>query len=189
MNPAAPHDPGTRPIAYPAGVVPRAVYGGANDCYRYSLELRWDTTRPAMMALMMNPSAAGHEGSDRTVNRVIGFARHWGYGTLWIANSAAYRATFQDTLDQVDDPIGPDNEAALRSMAAASAFILAAYGSPKAKSLHGAGLRWARMLAAAGHRLHVLRLGKDGSPGHPLYIPGDAVPVEWRPSGVEGEGG
>ena len=163
MNPAAPHDPGTRPIAYPAGVVPRAVYGGANDCYRYSLELRWDTTRPAMMALMMNPSAAGHEGSDRTVNRVIGFARHWGYGTLWIA--------------------------ALRSMAAASAFILAAYGSPKAKSLHGAGLRWARMLAAAGHRLHVLRLGKDGSPGHPLYIPGDAVPVEWRPSGVEGEGG
>ena len=134
-----------------------------------------------MMALMMNPSAAGHEGSDRTVNRTIGFARTWGYGTLWIANSAAYRATFQETLDTVDDPIGPDTETALRNMAAASSFILAAYGSPKAKSLHGTGLYWAHMLINLGHRLHALRLSKDGAPGHPLYIPANTVPFEWRP--------
>ena len=180
MNPAI-HNPGTKPIAYPPGVVARAVYGGPNDCYRYSLELTWDTTRPAMMALMMNPSAAGHEGSDRTVNRTIGFARTWGYGTLWIANSAAYRATFQETLDTVDDPIGPDNETALRSMAARAAFILVGYGSPKAKSIAGAGLHAARMLATAGYRLHALRLSKDGAPGHPLYIAADTVPFEWKP--------
>ena len=175
------HNPGTKPIADPAGVAARAVYGGPNNCYRYSLELTWDTTRPAMMALMMNPSAAGHEGSDRTVNRTIGFARTWGYGTLWIANSAAYRATFQETLDTVDDPIGPDTETALRNMAAASSFILAAYGSPKAKSLHGTGLHWAHMLTNLGHRLHALRLSKDGAPGHPLYIPANTMPFEWRP--------
>jgi len=175
------HNPGTKPIAYPAGVAARAVYGGPNNCYRYSLELTWDTSRPAMMALMMNPSAAGHEGSDRTVNRTIGFARTWGYGTLWIANSAAYRATFQETLDTVDDPIGPDTETALRNMAAASSFILAAYGSPKAKSLHGTGLHWAHMLTNLGHRLHALRLSKDGAPGHPLYIPANTMPFEWRP--------
>ena len=176
-----PHDPGTKPIAYPPGVVPHAIYGGPNNCYRYSLRLTWDASRPAMMALMMNPSAAGHEGSDRTVNRAIDFARRWGHGTLYVANSAAYRATFQETLDTVDDPIGPDNEAALREMAEASTFILAAYGSPKARALHGAGLRWARMLASLGHRLHVLRLGKDGSPGHPLYIAAETVPFEWKP--------
>ena len=175
------HDPGTRPIPYPAGVVPEAAYGGPNDCYRYRLKLTWDGSRPAMMALMMNPSAAGHEGSDRTVNRAIGFAMRWGYGTLFVANSAAYRATFQETLDRVDDPIGPDNAAALRDMAARAAFILAGYGCPKAKSMQGAGLLAARMLAAEGHKLHVLRLGKDGSPGHPLYIAADTVPFEWRP--------
>ena len=175
------HDPGTKPIAYPAGVVPEAEYGGANDCYRYRLTLTWDNARPAMMALMMNPSAAGHEGSDRTVNRAIGFAQRWGYGVLHVANSAAYRATFQETLDTVDDPIGPGNPAALRAMAARSAFILAAYGSPKARKLHGVGLAMARILAGLGHRLHVLRLSKDGSPGHPLYIAADTVPIVWTP--------
>ncbi len=175
------HNPGTKPIAYPAGVVPEAVYGGPNNCYRYSLKLTWDPARPAMMALMMNPSAAGHEGSDRTVNRAIDFARRWGHGTLYVANSAAYRATFQEMLDELEDPIGPGNDAALRDMASRSAFFLVGYGSPKAKSIAGAGLRAARMLAAAGHRLHVLRLGKDGSPGHPLYIPADTVPFEWKP--------
>jgi hypothetical protein len=177
----APHDPGTRPIPYPPGVRAEAAYGGPNDCYRYRLTLTWDPARPAMMALMMNPSAAGHEGSDRTVNRAIDFARRWGYGVLHVANSAAYRATFQSMLDAVDDPVGPGNPAALKAMAAASAFILAAYGSPKAEKMRGVGLGMARMLAAEGHKLHVLRLGKDGSPGHPLYVKADTTPVEWRP--------
>lgn len=175
------HDPGTKPIPYPPDVVPEAIYGGPNDCYRYSLKLTWNAARPAMMALMMNPSAAGHTGSDRTVNRAISFARRWGYGTLFVANSAAYRATFQETLDTVDDPVGPDNATALHAMAQASALILAAYGSPKAQSMRGLGLRWARILAAAGHRLHVLKLSADGSPWHPLYVKGDTVPVEWVP--------
>lgn len=175
------HNPGTKPIAYPAGVVPEAEYGGPNNCYRYRLKLTWEPAKPAMMALMMNPSAAGHEGSDRTVNRAIGFAMRWGYGTLYVANSAAYRATFQEMLDTVADPIGPGNDAALRDMASRAAFILVGYGSPKAKSIAGAGLRAARMLAAAGHRLHVLRLGKDGAPGHPLYIAADTQPMEWVP--------
>ena len=175
------HDPGTPPIPYPPGVTPHADYGGPNDCYRYRLRLTWAPALPAMMALMMNPSAAGHQGSDRTVNRTIDFARRWGYGTLWVANSAAYRATNQSTLDDVPDPIGPGNEAALISMAAEARFILAAYGSPKALNMRGVGHRWAHMLAAAGHRLHVLRLGKDGAPGHPLYIAANTVPFEWRP--------
>jgi hypothetical protein len=175
------HDPGTKPIPYPAGVTPEATYGGPNNCYRYRLKLTWNPTLPAMMALMMNPSAAGHEGSDRTVNRAINFAMRWGYGTLFVANSAAYRATFQNTLDTVDDPVGPDNAAALRDMAAQSAFILAGYGSPKATSMRGVGLHAARMLAAAGHRLHVLKISADGSPWHPLYVKSDTIPVEWTP--------
>ena len=175
------HDPGARPIAYPAGVVAEAEYGGPNDCYRYRLKLTWDGARPAMMALMMNPSAAGHEGSDRTVNRAIGFAMRWGYGTLWVANSAAYRATDQGTLDRVADPVGPGNDAALQAMARQSAFILAAYGSPKAATMRGVGLRAARMLAAAGHALHVLKLSADGSPWHPLYVKAETVPVAWVP--------
>ena len=175
------HDPGTKPIAYPAGVVPEAEYGGPNNCYRYRLHLTWEPSKPAMMALMMNPSAAGHEGSDRTVNRAIGFAMRWGYGRLYVANSAASRATVQETLDTVEDPIGPANDAALRDMASRAAFSLAGSGSPKATSLPGAGLRAARMLAAEGHRLHVLKLSADGSPWHPLYVKADTVPMLWVP--------
>ena len=175
------HDPGAKPIPYPPGVTAEAVYGGPANCYRYTLKLAWDPARAAMMALMMNPSSASHVASDRTVNRAIGFARRWGYGTLWVANTAAYRATDQAMLDRVADPLGPGNDAALKAMARQSTFILAAYGNPKAQSLRGVGLRAARMLAAEGHRLHVLKLSADGSPWHPLYLKSDIVPVEWGP--------
>ena len=182
---STPHDPGTRPIPYPAGVVPTAVYSAPVDCYRYALKLTWDEKLPAMMALMMNPSAAGHEGSDSTVNKVIRCAMRWGYGTLYIGNSAAYRCKDQSLLDTVQDPRGPLNDQHLAEMAGKSDFILLGYGKPKAARMQGAGLDAAMKLVAAGHghKMHALVLNGDGTPRHPLYVRNSVEPVRWVPGG------
>jgi hypothetical protein len=175
------HNPGAKPIPYPDFVSDaKAVYGGPKDCYRYSLAITWDDSLPTMMTLLMNPSVAGHEASDRTVNKMIRFAAKRGFGKIYIGNSAAYRATTQEILAQASDPIGPLNHISLNLMAQKSSFILAGYGSPKVPQMRGVGLKAAKMLSLNGHTLHALRLSADGSPWHPLYIPNATEPFVWK---------
>jgi hypothetical protein len=81
----------------------------------------------------------------------------------------------------VADPVGPENDAHLLSMADRASMIVFAYGQPH-KSLRYRGLEVAHLLSRQGTRpLYVLRLAQDGTPCHPLYLPGSLKPVQWNP--------
>lgn len=185
------HVVGASPLPLPEGVKAGAVFAGYAAAYRYSLnwhmaDLLAPAEQPAVMFLLMNPSVASYDCADRTVLKCWRFTRAWGYSRMLIGNSAAYRATDQKRLAEVPDPVGKDNPWWLRRMASQADLIVVAHGKPHVAAARQFGPNAVRLLAEAGHTLHVLRLLKDGTPEHPLYIPEREFsrprePILWAP--------
>jgi len=163
------HDPGgkVRP-AWPPDSKVTAVFSKCQQ-YRYELREIWDPTKPLVLWLLINPSVACMEFSDPTLRKTGKFARSWGYGGQLVGNVHAYRATDKNRLLEVADPIGPKNDDAILKMASEAKIVVLAYGQPP-KALRQRGQQVAALLG--GHQnLNHLRLAKDGTPVHPLYLP------------------
>lgn len=129
---------------------------------------------------MLNPSTATASADDPTIRRCIGYARAWGYAQLIVVNVYGLRSTDPKGLWKVDDPVGADNNAAILQAARESHLVVAAWGR------HAAPER-ARMVCsivrlgdpASSGKLHALKLNKDGSPAHPLYLKSSSTPIPW----------
>jgi len=98
--------------------------------------------------------------------------------TLRVGNIFAFRAMYPRDLWAAarvgNDIIGPENDVAIRRMVASANIVIAAWGCHANAQARALEVR--AMLATP---LHVLRLSKHGRPEHPLYLPGDIVPVPW----------
>ena len=147
--------------------------------YRYSLTRGWDSGKPAVNFLMLNPSTADAEQDDPTVRRCLGFAKAWGFGVLYVTNLFALRATDPRALYKHPDPVGPDNDRCILKAAAGSKLVVAAWG------VHGDHRQRAadvlRLLMEPGIAVHALKLTKAGSPCHPLYLPAKLTPTVYAP--------
>lgn len=179
------HHVGAKPLPLPPGVRCGAVFAGHAACYRYSLEWNMPLVDPApprertVMFLLMNPSVADTRCADRTMLKCWSFATAWGCTRMLVGNSAAYRATDQRRLAEVQDPVGPENAWWLCRMASQASRVVIAHGSPTVPAARGFGPAAVALLREAGHRLHVLRLSRHGVPEHPLYLPSALKPEPW----------
>lgn len=127
-----------------------------------------------VMFICLNPSTADENTDDPTVRRCISYAKACGYGAFCMTNIFAFRATDPNDMLAANDPIGPENDRYLRAVAAGAGIVVAAWGTI------GTHLGRAAAVKAILPDLHVLRLTKDGHPGHPLYLPKHLKPVPWR---------
>lgn len=108
----------------------------------------------------------------------MGFARREGAGGLVVVNTRGLRATDPRELLRVADPDGPGNADALSRALTVGSRVVCAWGAhPMAIAPGTAFVRQARSLGVA---LWCLGKTKDGSPRHPLYLPGDQ-PLEIYP--------
>lgn len=158
--------------------------------YRYELRIIWDATREPKMFIGLNPSTADETQDDPTLRRCIDFARRWGAGGLVMANAAAYRSTDPKAMLRfVGDKVGPENTIAyLERLASGCAGTpIAAWGKHASKfhQQSNDGLSectWNRHqeLKRFMGPLDCLRLNKDGTPEHPLYVPGDTLPIPFN---------
>ena len=135
--------------------------------YRYALARVWDPAAPVWLYAMLNPSKADVTRGDPTIDRQVTRARNHGAGAALIVNAAALCETNRRTMLRHPDPIGPDNDLWITRLAPLASTIILAHG-PDARRFGGDHLL-ARALA--GRPLHALVLTRDGSPGHPLYVP------------------
>ena len=176
------HDPGGKVrLAIPPDVKSSAVWGGPNKCYRYRLKRTWDETKPHAMFIMMNPSTADLKVNDRSVAKCTRFARTWGsYGGIYVGNTFAYRATNKKRLSAIADPIDPENDKHLIEMAKLAGIVIFAYGKPGHRRLQAQGQRIAKMLIDKGVKPYVLKLSKNGTACHPLYLRKTSKPVVWN---------
>jgi hypothetical protein len=131
--------------------------------------------------VMLNPSKADALIDDPTVKRCIGYGMDWGFDGLLVANMYAYVATDPDDLLLLGySAIGEENDTRLRDAITSSQLTVVAWGNHKAAK----GRRSEQVIdlieSWAGWG-HYLKLNKDGSPSHPLYLKKDLKPKRWRP--------
>jgi len=152
------------------------------ETYRYRLWREWDTEKPTLAWIMLNPSTADETEDDPTLRRCIGYAENWGYGGVEVGNVFALRATEPSELLRDAEPIGSKNDAHLRQIACEADRVIVAWGQSynrgtgKARKTYTAGL-----LLDEVSDLWALGTTKEGCPVHPLYQPVDAGPQRWFP--------
>ncbi|MFC6636430.1 DUF1643 domain-containing protein [Sulfitobacter sp. JBTF-M27] len=160
-----------------------AVY---SECerYRYSLTRVWNPAGKRVLFVMLNPSTATEVENDPTVERCERRARHLGFGAFRVTNIFAWRATDPRDMRAADDPVGPENDAALTEAADWADEIIAAWGVHGAHK--GRGPEVAQLLESLDMPVFHLGLSKAGHPKHPLYLPYAQSPVRWDLNAARG---
>lgn len=144
----------------------------ANRRHRYALWRIWDENKPLIMFIGLNPSTADEDDNDKTIRRVIGFAKDWGYGGMYMMNLFTYITPYPKELTNLYDPYMDD-------------YILLLKISEKCKSILfcWGTFKQAKKRADIVSRLfkNALCLGKnkDGSPKHPLYMLKNTKPIKF----------
>jgi len=153
-----------------------------SDCgtYRYRLTRTWDTAKPTVAFVMLNPSTADETRDDPTIRRCLGFAKDWGYGSLVVVNLFGLRSADPTRLHEHADPVGPANDDYLRAVCADAEQVVVAWGAKG--SFKDRALKVADMLETD---LYALNTTKDGHPNHPLYQPADAELELWSRTELE----
>ena len=142
--------------------------------YRYLLTRRVGTSQSRVLFIMLNPSQADEVRNDPTIRRCIGFARDWGFGLLEVVNLFALMSTNPKTLLDVEDPVGPDNDATIQAALQRADKVILAWGNHGSR--HGERAAHVTKMALDVSTPHHLGLTKLGFPGHPLLLPKNTVP-------------
>lgn len=131
---------------------------------------------PRLLCVLLNPSTADAIEDDATLARCRIRATAMGFGALRVVNLFGRRATRPAVLRQAADPVGPENDGALRRGAAWADTILCGWG------VHGGLLQRDRaVLRLLGRRqLWHLGLTAGGQPRHPLYVPAAQPLLPWQ---------
>lgn len=155
-----------------------ALFGNAGP-YRYALWRVWDRSLPRCVFVMLNPSTADHEQLDPTVRRCIGFARAWGFGSLYVLNLFALRSTDPRALYTDVEPVGAANDYWIREYVRAANVreVVCAWGVHGALNGRGAAVR--SLLESIGVQPMCLGVTKDRYPRHPLYLAASTRPVRF----------
>lgn len=152
-----------------------------SDCeqYRYRLWREWDSSRPALGFIMLNPSTADHQANDPTITRCLQRAlANSKFGGLEVANLFPLRSTNPDGLLTHPKPIGCEDTANCAVMDALDrcSLVICAWGAHKAAPARAAEVLQIIRMCGRGKALYHLGLNKDGSPKHPLYIAASTRP-------------
>jgi hypothetical protein len=166
---------GTSGLAADQDGITRAARISPDGVYRWWLTRRWAYTGPGVHFVMLNPSTADGSEDDATIRRVTRFARDWGFSSVVVTNLFSYRATDPKRLRDAADPVGPRTVDVILTAASLSSYTVCAWGSnPLAREWSATVLR---KLTDAGTDLRALRIGRNGSPWHPLYLPSSTTAV------------
>jgi len=151
--------------------------------YSYQLSRVWGDGALACF-VMLNPSVADAAFDDPTIRRCRNFAKREDCGGMIVVNLFAWRATDPAALASAVDPVGPENDAALREAVSRGR----ASGGPVIAAWGGHRMARDRTAAVADICADMLCLGltKAGAPRHPLSVAGDAV---LRPFALQQETG
>jgi hypothetical protein len=150
-----------------------------SDCgkYRYDLWRRWDAGSTFVKFIMLNPSTADHKVDDPTIRKCIKFAKSWGYGGVKVVNLFAFRATNPKKLKALGyaKAVGPCNNTAIIEALSSAGPNIAAWGQGGKLFSRGLIVRH-EILVPRGIQLQALKISKDGTPWHPLYLRDDSIP-------------
>lgn len=156
-----------------------------DGCYRLLLTVTW-APGPTFAGILMNPSKAraveDRLQPDQTVSKFIGYAKRERCGSLWLANAFAVCCTDSKKLPSLSAPVGNPlcDEYIRRTVerAAIGGVLVVGWGKlPDCLAWRLSEVR--QLLRDAGAQPMCFGTNSNGSPRHPLYLPGDEPLVEY----------
>jgi hypothetical protein len=140
-----------------------AVFSSSHE-FRYALWRIWQQNGAMLLYIGLNPSTANNIKDDPTIRRMVGFAKAWGYGGLYVGNLFSFVSSDPKLLHgQLG---GGATDTALKKMRQLSSTVLVGWGNWG----HQAGTRPTEVLAIVGDPVYCLKVTKMGEPSHPLYF-------------------
>ena len=130
--------------------------------YRYMLLRCWDTNKPRIAFIGLNPSTANENTDDPTIRRVVQFAKDFGYGRVYMLNLFGFVTAYPEELKMCEDPIGNNNEYLDHYCGMVDAIVFA-WGN---FDVFGRDKEIIKKFPSA----FCLGKNKNGSPKHPLYL-------------------
>ena len=177
-----------------AGIDPPPITAKAlfSPCgrYRWRLQRHWDSARPRLLFIGLNPSRADAERDDPTLRRLIGFGSAWGFGALEVVNLFGRCSASPAVLRRCSDPIGRDNdhwlsEGLARLQPSAGDALWLGWGNGGAwKQRDQQVLALLAAQAPMDLPLRAIGLTASGQPRHPLYAPTAAQPLALQHPGA-----
>lgn len=154
--------------------------------YRYRLGRDWDLrSKRRAVFVMLNPSTADGHVDDPTIRRCVGFAQALGCSGIEVVNLFAVRSTDPEGILAASDPVGPDNDDEIRTVFDQDDNfpVIAAWGAWGSKTalVENRIREVCKLAEGAGQQMSALKVTKDGSPGHPLYLPKSSILLPWEP--------
>lgn len=150
-------------------MIKEAIISGCGN-YRYSLTRIWDSTKPMIMFILLNPSTADHENDDPTILKCIAYSKSCGYGGFYVCNLFSYRSTKADKLLQVINQHGVNNLKYIIDFSDRVDKVVCGWGKDGLVRKLFNGAKTLDYLSELNHKLYYLRLNKPGEPSHPLYL-------------------
>lgn len=153
--------------------------------HRFWWRYGWDSNKPFAAWLMMNPSWASPERSDKTVDRVLHFSREHGCGGAIVVNMWSLITPDSGAMWREVPTLPPEkiarNRASIERAGKEAGLRIVAFGVDAGRD-HRAHVE--DMVAAFGTGLSCLGTSSDGWPNHPLvrgklYIPNDRQLIDW----------
>ena len=151
--------------------------------YRYTLTRHLSGVGPPLWFVMLNPSTADASEDDPTLRRCIGFGRAFDRIRIHVVNLFAFRTPYPKELKAARargvDVIGPRNHQVFDALAG-DGTVVCAWGPPAWPFVRERAREVVGRLERRGVGLLCLGTSKDGSPRHPLMLPGAATLQPWR---------
>lgn len=150
--------------------------------YRYQFTCKWGNGRRLVTFVMLNPSQGNQSQDDRTLQRCISYAKHWGYDGIKVVNLFAYISTDPKELKGQVDAVGPENDKYVLDAAHRSERVIVAWG--KKTFAQGRIDEVLELLSFVDlYAIEVTNCGRY--PKHPLYLRGELSPELFRPATKE----
>lgn len=146
--------------------------------YRYALWRIWEESQPLVMFIGLNPSTANEDKDDPTIRRVISFAKSWGYGGVYMLNCFPFVSTDPNQMlsCQPKSKEWNTNELWLWDVGKKCKEIVFAWGNFDVVKKMNREKDLINLFPEA----KALSINKNGSPKHPLYVPGDIKPIKYQ---------
>lgn len=127
--------------------------------------------------VLNNPSKADAAVNDATIRKLWTYTVAWGYTCLAVVNTNPYRSTDSAHGHTPDDTVMECNDLWLADTMVRAHAVVCGWGNDADPEL-------ARRAVSVMHPmgpLYALKINKNGTPAHPLYLSGTLKPHLWSP--------
>ena len=137
---------------------------------RFSLSRIWDSKKPKVLYIMLNPSYADHKLDDPTIRRLIFFSKKFRFGGFYVTNLFTQITPYPKELNM-------DNHLKKKNLKIISELI---------KKSNSIVYAWGNLVSEPKELMKLIEsplcfgINKNGTPKHPLYLRSDTKLQDFR---------